>query len=80
MNFEFEFELRNLYNRLISIKNENHTYLNQNNPKLVDPIDVQLENLLPPEIKLLIEYFGANLLQKEPFQTSLKLFYNNTCE
>jgi hypothetical protein len=75
-----KFELRNLYNKLISIKNENHTYLNQSNANLVDPISVQLENLLPPETKLLLEYFDANLLQNEPFQTSLKLFYNNTCE
>jgi hypothetical protein len=58
----------------------NHTYLSKTNAQLVDPKFAKLENLLPPETKVLLEYFGSNLFEKEPFQTSIKLFYNNTCE
>jgi hypothetical protein len=82
MNFKKieKFELQNLYDKIVAIKNENHTYLSKTNAQLVDPKFVKLENLLPPETKVLLEYFGSYLFEKEPFQTSIKLFYNNTCE
>ena len=75
-----KFELKNLYHKIVASKNKNHTYLSVTNAKLVDPKFTKLENLLPPETKVLLEYFGSNLFENEPFQTSLKLFYNNKCE
>jgi hypothetical protein len=68
------------FDKIVASKNKNQTYLSVTNAKLVDPKFSNLENLLPPETKVLLEYFGSNLFKKEPFQTSNKLFYNNTCE
>jgi hypothetical protein len=71
--------LKNLHIKLQQIKNQNHKYLNQKEPILIDSNTINLYDTIGIETRLLIESLGEAVFETNKLETSLKFFYDKKC-
>jgi hypothetical protein len=69
-----KFELKNLHVKLQQVKNQNHIYLNQKEPILIDSITINLYETIGIETRLLVESLGEAVFETNTLETSLKVF------
>ena len=74
-----KFELKNLHVKLQQIKNQNHKYLNQKEPILIDSTTITLYETIGIETRLLVESLGEAVFETNTLETSLKVFYDKKC-
>jgi hypothetical protein len=74
-----KFELKNLHVKLQQIKNQNHKYLNQKEPILIDSTTINLYETIGIETRLLVESLGEAVFETNTLETSLKVFYDKKC-
>jgi hypothetical protein len=75
-----KFELKNLHIKMQQIKNQNHKYLKQTEPIMLDSQEINVYETEGTETRLLIESLGEAVFETSTLDTSLKVFFNKKCE
>jgi hypothetical protein len=73
-------ELKQVYHRMQSFKNETHIYLHHKTAVLIDPLDVCHTSLNLKEFTLFLNYMDKSILVNTTIQTSQKIYYKNKCK